>query len=86
MSGLPATFAELQPCVLHQHFRKLVASSEQASRALFSRMGASHSMGTAALPGKPALPAYPAHPAQCVRLPCTAPPTPAGPENPRLGP
>ena len=53
MSGLPATFAELEPCFPILLMSSFVASSELLCRALFSRMGASHSMGTAALRHKP---------------------------------
>ena len=86
MAGLAPTSEELEPCFPILPTSSIVASSELLCRALFSRMGASHSMGTAALHFKSCLKADRALPARCVTLPRTAPPTPAGPKNPRLGP
>ena len=53
MDGLAPTSAELEPCFPILLMSSIVASSELLCRALFSRMGASHSMGTAALRHKP---------------------------------
>ena len=86
MSGLLATLAELEPCFPILLMSSIVASSEQGSRALFEYTWRFRSTPTGrAVPHAPSVAAA-GDWRPCVKPRSPTPPTPAGPDNPRLGP